>query len=86
MARNLSDAEEGFLTGKRYLIHDRDPLFTAEFLEIVKSSGVQSLKLPPCSPNLTVGTPVGLVRRRMFLRIWPQAPQTRLPFTQRKAE
>jgi len=52
VARNLSDAEEGFLTGKRYLIHDRDPLFTAEFLEILKSSGVQSLKLPPCSPNL----------------------------------
>jgi transposase InsO family protein len=52
VARNLSDAEEGFLNGKRYLIHDRDPLFTAEFLEILKSSGVQSLKLPPCSPNL----------------------------------
>ena len=33
VARNLNDAEEGFLTGKRYLIHDRDPLFTAEFLE-----------------------------------------------------
>src|SRR5215469_2989919 len=52
VARNLSDAEEGFLNGKRYLIHDRDPLFTAEFMEILKSSGVQSLKLPPCSPNL----------------------------------
>jgi transposase InsO family protein len=52
VARNLGDAEEGFLTGKRYLIHDRDPLFTAEFLEILKSSGVQSVKLPPCSPNL----------------------------------
>jgi len=52
VARNLSDAEEGFLTGKRYVIHDRDPLFTAEFLEILKSSGVLSLKLPPCSPNL----------------------------------
>ena len=50
VARNLSEAEEGFLTGKRYLIHD--PLFTAEFLEILRSSGVQSLKLPPCSPNL----------------------------------
>jgi hypothetical protein len=28
VARNLSDAEEGLLTGKRYLIHDRDRLFT----------------------------------------------------------
>jgi hypothetical protein len=23
---------DGLLNGKRYLIHDRDPLFTAEFL------------------------------------------------------
>jgi len=52
VARKLSDAEEGFLTGKRYLIHDRDPLFTAEFSQIVKSAGVQSVKLPPRSPNL----------------------------------
>jgi putative transposase len=47
VARNLSDATEGFLIGKRYLIHDRDPLFTAEFLENLAASGVQSLKLPP---------------------------------------
>jgi putative transposase len=52
VARNLSDAAEGFLVGKRYLIHDRDPLFTAEFLEVVGSSGVKSVKLPPRSPNL----------------------------------
>jgi hypothetical protein len=31
IARNLTDAEQGILTGKRYLIHDRDPFFTAEF-------------------------------------------------------
>jgi len=37
---------------ERYLIHDRDPLFTAEFLEILESTGVQAVKLPPCSPNL----------------------------------
>src|SRR5215472_8107146 len=52
VARNLSDAEEGFLTGKRYLIHDRDPLFTEEFSQIVKSTGVQAVKLPPGSPIL----------------------------------
>jgi transposase InsO family protein len=38
--------------GKRYLIHDRDPLFTAEFLGLLAVSGVQSVKLPPRSPNL----------------------------------
>jgi putative transposase len=52
VARNLADAAEGFLVGKRYLIHDRDPLFTAEFLETLGTSGVQSVKLPPHSPNL----------------------------------
>jgi hypothetical protein len=52
VARNLSDAEEGFPEGKRALIHDRDPLFTAEFLETLRISGVQSVRLPPRSPNL----------------------------------
>ena len=52
VARNLTDANDGILNGKRYLIHDRDPLFTAEFLELVASVGVKSVKLPPCSPNL----------------------------------
>jgi hypothetical protein len=32
IARNLTDAVDGFFTGKRYLIHDRDPLYTKEFL------------------------------------------------------
>jgi len=52
VARNLTDAAEGFLVGKSYLIHDRDPLFTAEFLANLAASGVQSAKLPPHSPNL----------------------------------
>ena len=33
--RNLTDSEDGILTGKRYMIHDRGPLFTAELLKIV---------------------------------------------------
>ena len=52
IARNISDSVEGILIGKRYLIHDRDPLFTAEFLGILADSGVKSVKLPPRSPNL----------------------------------
>jgi hypothetical protein len=51
IARNLRDHGDGFLTGKRYLIHDRDPLFTAEFLGTLAASGVKSVKLPR-SPNL----------------------------------
>ncbi len=52
IGRNLTDAVDGILSGKRYLIHDRDPLFTAEFLKMLKEAGVTSVKLPPRSPNL----------------------------------
>jgi transposase InsO family protein len=52
IARNLTDAVDGLLTGKRYLIHDRDPLFTTEFLKALEDAGVRSVKLPPRSPNL----------------------------------
>jgi putative transposase len=52
IARNLTDSEDGILTGKRYLIHDRAPLFTPEFLNIVADAGVESVKLPPRRPNL----------------------------------
>jgi putative transposase len=47
IARNLTDAEEGILTGKRYLIHDRNPLFTAEFQNMIADAGVESVKLSP---------------------------------------
>ena len=39
IGRNLTDAVDGILTGKRYLIHDRDPLFTSEFLNLLAESG-----------------------------------------------
>jgi hypothetical protein len=45
VGRNLTDAVDGILSGKRYLIHDRDPLFTAEFVQILGSSGIKSVKL-----------------------------------------
>jgi Integrase core domain len=37
---------------KRYLIHDRDPLFTREFLSMLAETGVKSVRLQPRSPNL----------------------------------
>ncbi len=52
IGRNLTDAVDGILHGKRYLIHDRDPLFTADFLRMLADVGVTSVKLPPRSPNL----------------------------------
>ena len=52
VARNLTDGFEGFLLGKRYLIVDRDPLFTKAFADILASAGVERVRLPPRSPNL----------------------------------
>jgi putative transposase len=52
VARNLLDAGDGFLLGKKYLILDRDPLYTREFRAAMKRGGVEVLRLPPSSPNL----------------------------------
>jgi len=52
MARNLTDCEDGFLKDKRYLIHDRDSLFTRNFDDILKAGGVEPVKTPKQSPNL----------------------------------
>jgi transposase InsO family protein len=52
VARNLIDVFDGFLRGKSYLIHDRDPLYTTRFLEILSHEGVKSVRLPARSPNL----------------------------------
>jgi transposase InsO family protein len=52
IARNLTDAVDGLFLGKRYLIHDRDPLYTREFLSMLAEAGIASVKLPPRTPNL----------------------------------
>lgn len=52
IARNLSDVNDGFLNRCRYLIHDRDQLFTEAFRTILKSADVETIKLPARSPNL----------------------------------
>jgi putative transposase len=43
---------DGFLSGCRYLIHDRASVFTSEFQMILEAAGVKSVRLPPRSPNL----------------------------------
>jgi transposase InsO family protein len=52
MARNLVDALDGFLLGKRYLLLDRDPLYTQGFRRILDQAGVNTVRLPAHSPNL----------------------------------
>jgi putative transposase len=52
VGRNLVDIEDRFLRGRRFLIHDRDPLFTQQFQQALAAAGIRTLKLPPRSPNL----------------------------------
>ena len=42
----------GCLSGTRFLLHDRDPLFSEAFRETVATAGVQTVRLPLRSPNL----------------------------------
>ena len=52
MARNAIDQESGHLRQHRYVLHDRDAKFCAEFRETLTSAGVKCLRLPARSPNL----------------------------------
>jgi putative transposase len=51
VARHLLDPEDGFLRNASHLIHDRDPLFTRAWQELLRSSGVRSVPIPAQSPN-----------------------------------
>jgi putative transposase len=50
--RQLTDPLDGFLLGKRYLIHDRDTKFPYGFDRMLRASGVELVVSPPRSPNL----------------------------------
>ena len=52
IARNMCDMWEGFLLGKKYLIHDRDTLFNRRFDSIFESIGITIKRLPPFTPQM----------------------------------
>ena len=52
MARNAIDEASGRLRQHRYVLHDRDTKFCAEFRKTLAAGGVKCLRLPPRSPNL----------------------------------
>jgi transposase InsO family protein len=52
VARNLTDCNEGFLTGKRFLIIDRDGIFSPRFKAIVENTGVAILLPAYQAPNM----------------------------------
>jgi transposase InsO family protein len=73
VARNLTDADDGFLRGVQYLILDRDPLYTSAFRDLLRTNGVKPLLLPARSPNLNAYAErfVGSVRAECLERIVP---------------
>jgi transposase InsO family protein len=52
IARNLTDSVDDFLNHKRYLILDRDPLYTRAFRGMLKDTGVKVVQVPVRSPDL----------------------------------
>ena len=52
IARNLTDVEEGFLRGTRYLILYRDTKYSDEFRAVLVRDGIDLIRLLPRSPNL----------------------------------
>ena len=52
VARNATLEDTGYLKGCRYVLHDRDKKFCAEFRDTLAASGVECVALPACSPNL----------------------------------
>jgi transposase InsO family protein len=71
VARNITDAVDGFLARGGYLILDRDPLFSAAFRRILTDRGVSVLRLPRRSPNLNAYCErwVRSIRRECLLRV-----------------
>ena len=51
VARNLTDAFDGFLTGHRFLICDRDSKFSSQFRRIFGEAGVDVVRTPRQAPN-----------------------------------
>ena len=52
IARNLTDPVDGFTSGKRFIIIDRDRKYCDEFRVMLENAGTEPLRLPPRSPNL----------------------------------
>ena len=51
MARNVTMVDWGFLSGQKYLIHDRDSKFSQAFRTTIRAGGVEPIRLPAKSPN-----------------------------------
>ena len=52
MARELTNHEDGFLLGKRYLIMDQDAKFSKAFRQIFSDEGIKPVQASPYAPNM----------------------------------
>lgn len=50
IARNQTDIVDGFLLNKKYLIHDRDPLYTEQFDSMLKDCDITVKRTRPYTP------------------------------------
>ena len=69
-ARNLMDLDDRLGT-LRFLIHDRDPVFTTAFGEVFKAEGLRIIPTLPRTPrmNATCERIIGTLRRELLDRI-----------------
>jgi len=51
VARNLTDIEDGFLLGHRFLLIDRDSKYCQGFIDIIKDGGIRPILCPAKAPN-----------------------------------
>ena len=77
LGRNLTDVTSGFLRKARYLIVDRDPLYTPQFRAVLASAGVELVRLPARSPNLNAYAErfVGSIRSECLRHLVPLGEQ-----------
>jgi putative transposase len=70
-ARNLAMDLGDRIGTLRFLIHDRDPLFTAAFGEVFKAEGMRIITTLPRTPrmNATCERVIGTLRRELLDRI-----------------
>ena len=69
VAKLLVDSEDGFLQGKHYLIHDRDPLYRTDgFHKILESIGVETIAASCAQPKF--GFLCGTLRQIRKIRVF----------------
>lgn len=70
-ARNLAIDLGDRIAGLRFLIHDRDPLFTSAFREVFEAEGLRPVTTLPRTPrmNAICERVIGILRRELLDRI-----------------